>query len=303
MSEYNKRTHPTLRRGSRGSAVTKMQKRLALHLDIDDENFIDGDFGPSTDQSVRQFQKKCRLSVDGVVGENTWRALLRDETESVSNSPGTTSSSTDKKISNDSTATNGSMVDRVKRCFRNKGYSFIDNNNAYELNIIGIRSDSVEINNFDDELFLVFRDEALNFKSYRFPITTDPGSRYTQTKLLNPNGAAILQPGQYRDTYKVAKHRKKYDALCQRGGKVKIWRDANKDDKLDRSGRTYEGYYGINIHRAKSQGETNRIGPYSAGCQVFKRADDFRFLMDLAKRSRDLYGNKFTYTLVEKGEI
>ena len=103
--------------------------------------------------------------------------------------------------------------------------------------------------------------------------------------------------------YQIGKHRKKYDALVQLGGKVKVWRDANKDDKLDRSGTTYEGYYGINIHRAKSSGETSRVGPYSAGCQVFKRADDFYFLMETAKRSRQLYGNKFTYTLLEQGDF
>lgn len=303
MESYSKQTHPTLRRGSKGSAVMKMQRHLASHLDVEDEDFIDGDFGPLTDQSVRRFQKIASLQADGIVGENTWRALLKERSDAVPDNPGNTSSTTDRKIENDSTATGGDLISRVKRCFEQKGYEFIDNNRAYELNIVGVRSNSVEINNFDDELLLVFRDESLSFKSYRFPITTDPGSRYTQTKLLNPDGAAILQPGQYRNSYKIAKHRKKYDALCQLGGKVKVWRDANKDNKLDRSGKTYEGYFGINIHRAKSQGETRRIGPYSAGCQVFKRADDFRFLMNVAKRSKELYGNKFTYTLVEKGDI
>ena len=304
MTAYNRRTHPTLRRGSRGNPVKQMQRQLAMHMEIDDDNFIDGMFGPNTEQSVRRFQKQTGLTTDGIVGEQTWRALLQDPSsrDAPRHQPGQTAQTTDRKLTGDSNGMNPAIVDRVKRCFRNKGYTFLDHNQPYELNIIGIRSSSVEINHFDDELLLIFRDESLTFKSYRFPITTDPGSRYTQQKLLNPEGAAILQPGQY-DAYKIAKHRKAYDALCQHRGKVRVWRDANKDNKLDRSGRTYEGYFGINIHRAQSQGETTRVGPYSAGCQVFKRADDFAFLMDLAKRASQRHGNKFMYTLVEAGEI
>jgi len=303
MTEYNRSTHPTLRRGNKGAAVSRMQKRLAYHLDIEDEDFIDGDFGPSTTQQVKRFQKNCGLTADAVVGQNTWRALLKEKESGVKNKTGNTSSTTDKKIANDNTSQDLVIVDALKRAYSDKGYEFIDNNNSYELNIIGVRSSSVEINNFDDELLLIFRDESLQQKCYKFPITTDPGSKYTQTELLNPNGAAILQPGQYKNVYQIGKHRKKYDALVQLGGKVKVWRDANKDDRLDRSGNTYEGYYGINIHRAKSSGETSRVGPYSAGCQVFKRADDFYFMMEAAKRARQLHGNKFTYTLLEAGDF
>lgn len=36
----------------------------------------DGKFGPSTERAVRTFQSRAGLSVDGVVGEDTWRALL-----------------------------------------------------------------------------------------------------------------------------------------------------------------------------------------------------------------------------------
>lgn len=36
---------------------------------------IDGQFGPLTDQAVRNFQKKYGLKVDGLVGDQTWRRL------------------------------------------------------------------------------------------------------------------------------------------------------------------------------------------------------------------------------------
>lgn len=60
----------TLRQGSRGSGVLLVQRRLRL----DD----DGSFGPKTKAAVKKFQKARRLKADGVVGENTWIAMLRD---------------------------------------------------------------------------------------------------------------------------------------------------------------------------------------------------------------------------------
>jgi len=63
-----------LRRGSRESAVLFLQKLLLSFLyNITD---LDGIFGRETENAVREFQTENDLSVDGIVGANTWRALL-----------------------------------------------------------------------------------------------------------------------------------------------------------------------------------------------------------------------------------
>ncbi|MFB4164691.1 peptidoglycan-binding protein [Alteribacillus sp. JSM 102045] len=38
---------------------------------------IDGIFGPQTEQAVRTFQKKKKLTADGIAGQKTWAALKR----------------------------------------------------------------------------------------------------------------------------------------------------------------------------------------------------------------------------------
>jgi N-acetylmuramoyl-L-alanine amidase len=64
---------PTLRNGSRGAQVTRLQKRLvALHYDV---AAVDGVFGHDTVHAVYAFQKVQGIGVDGVVGPTTWAKL------------------------------------------------------------------------------------------------------------------------------------------------------------------------------------------------------------------------------------
>ena len=63
-----------LRRGSENSAVLFLQ-RLLLSFLYPITN-LDSDFGPETERAVRAFQTENNLAVDGVVGTNTWNALL-----------------------------------------------------------------------------------------------------------------------------------------------------------------------------------------------------------------------------------
>jgi|SRR6516225_6595578 peptidoglycan hydrolase-like protein with peptidoglycan-binding domain len=64
---------PTLRVGSRGSTVSTLQLRLAA-LGFN-AGRSDGIFGALTDAAVRAFQRARRLTVDGIVGRQTWAAL------------------------------------------------------------------------------------------------------------------------------------------------------------------------------------------------------------------------------------
>jgi N-acetylmuramoyl-L-alanine amidase len=69
--------YPILRRGSSGSDVQFLQQKLK-ELGYD-PGPVDGDFGPRTERTVKDFQAASGLVVDGVVGPQTWGALTRDD--------------------------------------------------------------------------------------------------------------------------------------------------------------------------------------------------------------------------------
>jgi peptidoglycan hydrolase-like protein with peptidoglycan-binding domain len=66
---------PTLRSGMRGPAVISLQQRLRTLGFF--KGTVDGVFGKQTEDAVKAAQKKFQLTPDGVVGDSTWRALLR----------------------------------------------------------------------------------------------------------------------------------------------------------------------------------------------------------------------------------
>ena len=63
---------PTIRQGSSGSVVRVLQQLLnfkGLSLKVD------GEFGPRTQEAVKEFQHISNLPVDGIVDAQTWHHL------------------------------------------------------------------------------------------------------------------------------------------------------------------------------------------------------------------------------------
>ena len=66
-----------LRKGSKGAQVKTLQRILvALGYSVGASG-VDGDFGNATYNAVIRFQKDRKLAADGVVGKDTWSALLK----------------------------------------------------------------------------------------------------------------------------------------------------------------------------------------------------------------------------------
>jgi hypothetical protein len=197
--------------------------------------------------------------------------------------------------------------EQIKNAVESKGYKWFndDSNKSYDVNIVGIRNSSTGkkvTNVFDDFITISFKDENGTWQFYQWAATTDPGkkSMLEWKKMGITGGCARLLAGQWRTTWIIDKHQGKYDALCQRLAKVKVYRDADLDLEYDED-KVTEGIYGINIH--KSGQDSTWVENWSAGCQVFKRVKDFDEFMKIVKKASKIHGNSFTYTLIESNDI
>ena len=193
------------------------------------------------------------------------------------------------------------LVEALER----KGHAVFHNDKkGYNLNLVGIRSPARRAGRFDDDYAIMWKHKGI-WHLEVFEATTDPGIHFLN-RLLNPKGCAILVPGQYRGAYCLDHHRGRYVALCQRLGPVKVYRDGNKDKVLDMEPETImEGRFGINHHHRGGEwmDKVDEIRNASAGCQVFRRQSDFYRALTLWKRASDIWGNRFTYTLIDSVDL
>jgi len=176
-----------------------------------------------------------------------------------------------------------------------KGFKiFKEQSKSLNLNIVGWRSKYTRVNQFDDILAVYWRSGGF-WESRAWPITTYPGIHYLRNP-LSSKGTSILVPGQYLSSYSLGVF-KGYTALKQ-VKPVKVYRDKNKDSAFDQSIATIEeGLFGLHIHKAGVFSQW--VGNASAGCQVFQKSEDFKDFIKLCEQAALMWGNLFTYTLME----
>jgi hypothetical protein len=169
----------------------------------------------------------------------------------------------------------------------------------YQLNIVGVRHNGTVPNKFDDKMYVFWKNDTGKCEGKVFNITTDPGTFWLNNP-MSPQGTAILKEGQYVGAWKIGMHQGKYKALTQ-AKPITVYRDYDRNAVLDfNNGKEETGMFGINIHRANAVGTTKVIDKYSAGCNVFENAEDFAKFLALCDKQEALYGNSFTYTLVDE---
>ncbi|WP_286237975.1 hypothetical protein [Neptuniibacter halophilus] len=190
-------------------------------------------------------------------------------------------------------------VSVLKHACERKGYQFFERGD-YNLNLIGIRSSDLEANSFNDLLCVAFRQKG-HWVLFTFDCTTDPGV-YWRKHPMNPLGTAVLVPGQYSGAYVLGMHKGRFKALTQSKA-LPVYRDADLDAEVDLSGTIDNGWHGINIHSRMEGLKSDDIGKWSAGCQVLKNYDEHMLLMQLCEIAQPNWGNRFTYTLLEEGDL
>ncbi len=192
--------------------------------------------------------------------------------------------------------------EQIEKAVKSKGYVWFndDKNIGYDLNIVSVRTSETGkkvTNVFDDVLTLSYKVNGVwQFKQWL--VTVDPGTKGVR-EFKNPNGVARLVPGQYRKSHQLGLHQGKYLALKQQNP-VKVYRDANKDAIYDET-KIQEGIFGINIHKAGAN--STWVENWSEGCTVFKRSADFEEFLAICQKAQPIFGNNFTYTLIESKDI
>ena len=196
--------------------------------------------------------------------------------------------------------------EQIESAVKAKDYKWFTSDN-YDVNIVGVRNANTNgevTNKFDDHVTISYKDENGEWNFHCFDATTDPGKHWVEN-IMRKEGVAILKEGQYRGSHKIGLHQGKYEALRQQKP-VTVYRDNNKDGSYDMNEEnTQTGLFGINIHRAtKWEGKkSTQIDKWSAGCQVIAANDDFRLFMEICRKARDVWGNSFTYTLINSDDI
>lgn len=189
------------------------------------------------------------------------------------------------------------IFDRVRK---QGSVIFERDDRPFNLNIIAVRSKTRKLDEFNDQLLVCYKYDG-KWYEFNYTITTLPGSYYLKKRLLNPLGCAILAPGQYRGVYALRLHNNKYEALCQTHGPVRVYRDDNRDSSFDlRPDKTFLGDYGINVHNSPDGQVTKKVFSHSAGCLVFADDDEFYQARKIWRQAKEVFGNKFTLTLVEE---
>ena len=190
--------------------------------------------------------------------------------------------------------------EQIEGAVKAKGYVWFEGEKDYDVNIVGVRNSATGqkvTNVFDDTITLSYK-IAGQWKFHTWICTTDPGKKGVM-EYHNAAGVARLVEGQYRGSHTIRLHQGKYEALGQ-AKNVKVYRDANKDLTYNED-KIQEGVFGINIHKAGA--DSTYVENWSEGCQVFKKSADFEEFMTIIRKSRDIHGNSFTYTLIESTDI
>jgi hypothetical protein len=175
----------------------------------------------------------------------------------------------------------------------------------YELNIWGIRDENTTPNQFDDVIVCFWRTDNGSWDSRQFKASTDPGTYWLKNPMAG-SGTAIMAQGQFLDAY--------YLGHSTLGGTLPVYcliqdkpipyiRDYDRDAVLDFENGTLinNQIVGLWIHQgSNTNGNSLSVGLWSAGCQVIAEWSEWLAFVALLEKHKRIYGNRFSYTLVDE---
>ncbi|WP_416674033.1 cell wall hydrolase [Egbenema bharatensis] len=190
------------------------------------------------------------------------------------------------------------LAEKVVRCCKERGYPL--HSRTGDINLIGIEGMNLNGTLNDDQPdqwndlvgILSFSSDGSPHFDILCQGTTEPSIEHT---VQRQQGVARLDTGYHKGLWQVGIHRG-YEALAQNGNTARLVRDRNRNHRRD-DAITYESSRGINLHTTKTTGwrgsaSPDSIGPWSAGCVVIYKPDEFLSFMKIIKQSRQYQENR-----------
>ena len=211
-------TYSQISYGSKGSDVTELQKLL-------NQNgyslSTDGIFGQKTQQAVKDYQEKNNLTVDGIVGTNTWAALT-----------GGTNATTSTGSTNATTSTGGSTTQAgaaVTDTGTDSGFSYDDYQEsdtvqqAYSLLQQYLDNKPGEYTSQWTDQINSTIDQILNREEFSYDLNSDAlyqqyKDQYTQLgklAMMDTMGQAAAMTGGYGNSYAQSAGQQAYQSYLQ----------------------------------------------------------------------------------------
>jgi len=165
----------------------------------------------------------------------------------------------------------------------------------HDMNLIAARNLNGRPNKFDDKLHVIFKVDHL-FHHYSFVCTTDPGLYHLHSPSRVAGTAIVKHDQQVRSAFTFGKHKGQYDCLVPTKP-IPVWRDSNKDNRLDMSGDYSSS--SIQIHRASAWRQSTLVNKWSAGCIVISDPESFSVFMELMRLQPEAaLGDKFSLSII-----
>lgn len=196
--------------------------------------------------------------------------------------------------------TNDEKIIWINNFFKGKGIT------PDEITLIGIRQSK----GLNDDIINDYIGYVTSNSIKIVPGTTEPGVYWTKDKAeRNKSGTFHLSLGYHEKIWCIGTH-KGYEALVNDYRYCKPtrgWRDKDYDFTRDPSDVEVCDYFGINFHRMHPIQIVNKIGKYSAGCQVIQNPKDFADILHTIKTTNMYLKNSakttFSYYLFDISEV
>jgi hypothetical protein len=191
-------------------------------------------------------------------------------------------------------------IEEIHEVMRESGMKIFET--PFDVTMGGIRTKDNASNKFNDWIFASFYTDRGGMMSVVIEGTTDAGLYYRENP-MNVDGTAIIQHGvQHRGAYTyMLKGGHRGQEAFRQTGKMKYWRDANRDQYLDFDGEEKEAIYATNGHDMGKVGEN--IGKWSAGCWGAEEENmDLLYIIANIQIKHGL-GDKFSFALLHENQF